>query len=73
MAGDIYFQASAEQVCNTFMDTPQAKKQEVSVVITPLKVIEDGKQIKAVYGCNRWKACHDPTCQYSIASRGETK
>ncbi len=67
---NIYFQASSEQVCTTFMESPSAKKQTVSVVVCPLKAIEEGKQIKAVWGCNRWKACFDPTCQYSMASRG---
>lgn len=70
MAGDNYWQA-AGQTCDTFLC--DGIKQTVEVTICPLKVIEDGNQTKAVWGCSRWKSCNCLTCSFSSASKGPKK
>lgn len=48
-------------------------KQEISVVISPLKINSDEKNIKVISGCNMWKACQNKHCQYSLLARDNTK
>lgn len=61
-------------VCSEFMKDPHAKKAQLSVVISPLKVTEgnDGK-VQITMGCNFWRSCHNPYCYYSIAARDINK
>ena len=63
---EIYFSAEVG-VCNQFLI--MGKKQDVSIVITPLKVTgkEEG-QMKVTYGCNMWKSCENKNCAYPLIS-----
>ncbi len=57
--------------CNQFMDAADSRKKEVSVVISPLKVItnESGDRLQVNSGCNLWRSCFNKDCWYSIAAR----
>ncbi len=57
--------------CKEF--TLSGKKQSISIVIAPLKVTDDGKEIKLKSGCNMWKACQNPNCEFSQVSYGGPK
>ena len=57
--------------CKEF--TQCSKKQIVSIVIAPLKVTDDGKEIKLKSGCNMWKACQNINCEFSQISYGGPK
>jgi len=61
---------ATQGVCSEFMDD-KGKKQNVSIVISPLKVTANEEQNKIVVqtGCNLWKACHNGACYFSMASR----
>ena len=59
-------------LCSEFVNN--GKKQEVSIVVSPLKVtgIEDmtkGSALKIISGCNMWRACENVKCQFSLVSR----
>ncbi len=57
--------------CTDFMQG--GKAQTVSIVIAPLKVTDDGNEIKLKSGCNMWKACQNPKCEFSQVSYGGPK
>jgi hypothetical protein len=57
--------------CKEF--TQGGKKQQISIVIAPLKVTDDGKEIKLKSGCNMWKACQNHNCDFSQVSYGGPK
>jgi len=57
--------------CKEF--TLGGKKECISIVIAPLKVTDDGKEIKLKSGCNMWKACQNPNCEFSQVSYGGPK
>jgi len=61
---------ATQGVCSEFVDE-KGKKQNVSIVISPLKVTANEEQSKIVVqtGCNLWKACQNKGCYYSMASR----
>lgn len=66
---------AAVGLCNVFMESDDGLKQEVSVVISPIKVITDGSenQLQIVNGCNLWRACRNSDCWYSLAAREKKK
>jgi len=66
---EINIQAT-QGVCSEFVDD-KGKKQNVSIVISPLKVTANEEQNKTVVqtGCNLWKACRNKGCYFSMASR----
>ncbi|MGA2669853.1 MAG: hypothetical protein ABSF21_00295 [Dehalococcoidia bacterium] len=56
--------------CTEFKGAVGAKKEMVSVIISPLKVTaEDDAHIKIINGCNLWQGCFNKACQFSIAAR----
>jgi len=61
---------ATQGVCSEFIDD-KGKKQTVSIVISPLKVMANEEQSKIVVqtGCNLWKSCHNKGCYFSMASR----
>ena len=67
---DVYFVATQGE-CMSFIH--QGKKERISNAITPLKVIEEGSQLKILWGCSRWLSCEDRTCQYSQVAKGPKK
>jgi hypothetical protein len=57
-------------VCTEFLRDAFAEKAELSVVIAPLKITEDGSgKVQITSGCNFWRSCHNLDCYYSIAAR----
>ncbi len=74
MEGNIYF-TSEIGVCQDYVH--EGKKQEASIVISPLKVTEDQEKkqsvLRIVSGCNMWKACENPRCQFSLIARPAEK
>ena len=63
---DIYVQATIG-VCAEFK--VGGKKEETSIVISPLKITTDESVLKINSGCNMWKACKNTGCQYSLIAR----
>ncbi len=57
--------------CKDFMQN--GKKQTVSIVIAPLKVTDDGTEVRIKSGCNMWKACQNPNCELSQVAYGGPK
>ncbi len=57
--------------CKEF--TIGGKKQNISIVIAPLKITEDGDRTILKSGCNMWKACQNPNCEMSQVSYGGPK
>lgn len=57
--------------CTEFMTNTQSEKREVSVVISPLKVLlNDGQNKLAILtGCNMWRSCFNAECWFSIKAR----
>jgi hypothetical protein len=74
MEGNVYF-SSEIGVCPDYIH--EGVKQEAAIVISPLKVTEDETKKKRVMwlasGCSRWKACENPTCQFSLIARPPEK
>lgn len=69
---DIYVQSEIG-ICQEFMRT-KSKKEAVSVVISPLKLITSNENsIKVQTGCNMWRDCHNSSCFFSAGARKETK
>jgi hypothetical protein len=63
---DITFGSTLGQ-CAEF--SKDGKKQEVTVVISPLKLTEENGTTKVISGCNLWKACENRDCQFALAAR----
>jgi hypothetical protein len=57
--------------CNQYLREVSGELSEISVVISPKKVIADDASTKLQYidGCNMWKSCFNKGCWYSIAGR----
>lgn len=62
---DVYV-TSVMGPCTEFLDENK-KKQEISVVISPLKITGDEKNLKVSSGCNMWRGCQNLRCQYSMS------
>jgi hypothetical protein len=67
MEGDIHFTYQSGE-CREF--TQNGKKSTITIVIAPLKVSDNGQEIKLKSGCNFWKACQNPSCEYCLLSYG---
>ncbi len=65
MENNIYVVA-AHGTCNEFISG--GKRQTISSVISALKINQIDQTLRITSGCNMWKACENPRCQYSIAS-----
>jgi hypothetical protein len=63
---DIYV-SSTIGPCTEFVDLDKGKKQEISVVISPLKILQFDTTLKINSGCNMWLSCQNLKCQYSKA------
>jgi hypothetical protein len=52
--------------CSEFINE-DGTVEEISVVISPLKVIinKDSTKMQVMTGCNMWKACYNKKCHYS--------
>jgi hypothetical protein len=62
--------------CNMF--TRDGKREEASIVISPLKVTEErdkkkNEVLRITSGCNLWKMCANPACQFSLVARPAVK
>lgn len=44
------------------------KKQEISVVISPIRITGDEGALKITNGCNMWKACENKNCQFAMVN-----
>lgn len=55
--------------CNLFRRNGMDKGEEVSVVISPLKVMEEGDKVRIISGCNLFRSCHNSDCWYSADGR----
>lgn len=67
---DIYFTAAIGPCTEAVFDR---KKQEISVAIAPLRVITEEQTLKVNFGCNYWRSCENPRCQYSQIAMGPKK
>ena len=56
-------------MCNQFRRDGVDKAEEVSVVISPLKVVEEGEKVRIISGCNLFRSCHNGDCWYSTEGR----
>lgn len=43
----------------------EGEKQPTSVIIMPLRVIEENDMLKITTGCSMWKNCDNGACQFS--------
>lgn len=57
-------------VCTEFVGDG-GEKTEISVVISPLKVManEEQSKVSIIMGCNMWRSCQNVGCWYSVAAR----
>jgi len=55
--------------CNQFRRDGQGGAEEVSVVVSPLKVLEEGDKVRIISGCNMFRSCHNADCWYSADGR----
>ena len=62
---DIYIQSTIGP-CTEFMSENNTK-EEISVVISPLKITSKDEILKVSNGCNMFTACQNSKCQYSLA------
>lgn len=51
-------------ICTEF--TQKGKKQEISVVISPIRITGDEGSLKIMNGCNMWKTCENRNCQFAL-------
>lgn len=71
MEATIQVQSTVAQ-CKSFMR--DGKNEEVTIIISPLRVEEkDDKIIMVVSGCSMWKECQNKGCQFSLAARPAKK
>ncbi len=68
---DVYIQ-SAIGICSEYTDISN-KRRDVSIVISPLKLVQDDSALKVNSGCNMWRACRNIECQFSLLNRGGDK
>ena len=61
---DIYIQ-SVVGPCTEYMNEKRVK-EEISIVISPLKIVSVNETIKVSSGCNMFHACQNNKCQYSL-------
>lgn len=62
---DIYIQSTVGP-CTEYINEDN-KKQEISIVISPLKITNKNDVLKVSNGCNMFHACQNKKCQYSLA------
>lgn len=56
--------------CLEFMSAKGAKKESVSIVISPLKVTNPSESdIRVINGCNMWQSCKNQRCHFSSSAR----
>ena len=58
---------SAIGVCTEF--TTNGQKEEISIVVSPLKVNQTEDTIRVISGCSMWKSCQNRGCQFSLIAR----
>lgn len=63
---DVYIQSTIGACDQAIVEN---LKQEVSVIISPLKITTIENTLKIISGCNLWKACNNKNCQYSLVAR----
>lgn len=54
--------------CSNFMPDPH-QQFTTTVAIVPIKIQENGGELKIAWRCNRGKNCHDPDCCYAFAKQ----
>jgi hypothetical protein len=66
---DVYVQSMVGECSEAVIE---GKRKTVSIVISPLKLVQRDKEtLKVISGCNLWKACQNLSCQFSLANREE--
>lgn len=57
--------------CVEFMAEGAKKKEAVSIVISPIKIVnrEGESDLRVINGCNLWQGCHNKQCHFSAAGR----
>ncbi len=60
--------------CEIYQDD-KGKRDTVTVVISPLSVVSDGKSdsIRISNGCNMWVTCCNKKCFFSAAARHQPR
>ena len=71
---DVYIQSEIG-VCKEFKSSTSHKKEEISVVISPLRVQGDdtGMNLRIINGCNMWRSCCNSKCFFSQLAREAPK
>lgn len=68
---DVYIQSEIGP-CENYTDD-KGEQKEISVVISPLKVITEESQIRVINGCSMWMGCKNSSCFFSRAGRQAPK
>lgn len=57
--------------CDDFMESKGAKKEQVSIISYPTKLLisQDGAETRAIFGCSMWQGCHNSKCHFSKTAR----
>jgi len=53
--------------CTEFMEKTGSLKKEISVVISPLKIISKDDVLKVTSGCSMFHGCMNTKCSYSLS------
>ena len=71
---DVYFNSEIG-TCTEFKKTAGGKKEAISIVISPTKVVseEESMSLKVQTGCNMWRGCYNTGCFFSLEARKTTK
>jgi hypothetical protein len=59
--------------CHEFMASRKATREEISIVISPIRVTENQGEIKVINGCNMWQSCKNERCHFSAGGRSLPK
>ncbi len=73
---EIHFNLQATiGLCNQYKNPPDGECSEISIVVSPKKVIveESTNKLNNIDGCNMFKSCFNKNCWYSIAARQSKK
>ena len=70
---DIYF-TYENGTCNQFQEKQGGGKEEITIVVAPLRVEGTGTEsLKVISGCNMWQGYFNSNCHYSAAGRMKPK
>jgi hypothetical protein len=63
---DIYIQSTIGP-CDQYINPDTKEREEISIIISPLKITSKEDVIKVSSGCNLFNACQNSKCQYSLS------